>query len=149
MKRLICFVAIPFLQTPSYAIDIDAVLKKAEQAKPNQNTTIDSSVYSNASQGSSMMRRALDDDSARDAQNHSEYERTHPTCHKKSDCFQISQQASRHTWDIKCTKGPRTGESTQVCTRNDGKWAYGCGITSTFAYHYSSLFEAASKACDL
>lgn len=83
--------------------------------------------------------------------NRSEYELTHPPCEGSDDaCYSITGVApGGRRYFITCTHGSHAGEKLEVCGNDKGRWAAGCGVTSTFAYHYDSVKAAARQACDL
>lgn len=77
----------------------------------------------------------------------SSYASTHPACNSDDVCWTVIEQKPYEV-KIKCLKGSRTGEERRVCANGNGKWASGCGITDSFAHHYT--FEKSVKiACDL
>lgn len=74
---------------------------------------------------------------------------TYIACNSGDTCYLIGEKLSPTMWEVQCTKGSRAGSKDKVCTKSNGKWAYGCGVTDSFAYHHNSMDEAARKACNL
>lgn len=70
------------------------------------------------------------------------------SCVKGDTCFEVIERKSDYRYKIRCTKGTSIGRENDVCGRSDGKWASGCGLSDTFAFHAKSMAEAANDYCD-
>ena len=69
-------------------------------------------------------------------------------CGSSDKCFEVVSSSAGKAI-IKCIKGTEYAMSRtfEICGPNGkGKWASGCGLTDTFAYHYT-FEKAANIAC--
>jgi len=67
-------------------------------------------------------------------------------CGVNDTCYHLVKFKKSGSAIVKCTKGPSTGQ--EKCLSSNGKkYATGCGISDSFAHHYS-LSEAANNACE-
>lgn len=67
------------------------------------------------------------------------------SCFSSDTCFRVLE-TNGSSVQVMCTKGPNVGVQKCIATR-DGKWAAGCGLADTFAYHWSSMRSAGNTAC--
>lgn len=70
-------------------------------------------------------------------------------CNSSDTCFEVVS-SSKDEVTIRCVKGSqyKIGQTYKICgPNNKGNWASGCGITDTFAYHYS-FKKAGNLACE-
>lgn len=66
-------------------------------------------------------------------------------CNSGDTCFEAVKYIDSAEVKIRCTKGSRIGTEKNICS-NGKKWATGCGISDSFAHHYS-FSEAGNLAC--
>lgn len=65
-----------------------------------------------------------------------------------TNCFQITKKINNYRYEIECTKGNKIGQRREMCANSNFKWATGCGLGDSFAFHDNSLSNAANKWCD-
>lgn len=69
-------------------------------------------------------------------------------CGSNDRCHQLIKFKKSGSAIIKCTKGMYTGQEKCLSyKKSTGKYATGCGMSDTFAHHYT-LEKAAHSACD-
>lgn len=78
----------------------------------------------------------------------SSYTPNYEYCGVNDTCYQFVKFKKSGSAIVKCTKGPSTGkEKCLSYKKSSGKYATGCGMSDSFAHHYT-LEKAGNKACE-
>lgn len=136
----------------AFAVDIDALMNKKIPPQKNHSVKIigDESIANEAESRLSTFRAHDAEQRVMESQSQQQYTQTYPAClGDVSECWSFIENKGDGEVAIKCLNGRYSGEVKDVCQNDKGKWADGCGMTSSFAFHYNSLAEVAKRACDL
>jgi hypothetical protein len=69
-------------------------------------------------------------------------------CEDGETCWSIIKSEGRSV-RIMCEQGSIRGSERCVMSNDEGRWAGGCGISDSFAFHETSMEDAAEFACGL